>query len=164
MALTTRCTHNDLPPMAPGVITYCPTCNAKVISRFVPGVLSPERGGVPSNEAPAPANGPAGPPDRIPAQTWTRTETPPGVVEYERSARSGDPRCGVQNTVQIRCSAFRGTLGPTHQWEPTHTPYVQLTMALPAGREDLQAKLTEALKVFADRFIAENDLDPRKTV
>lgn len=93
---------------------------------------------------------------------WKRTQREgSNVVEYERDARMGSPKSGAQNAVMVRCSTYLSTLGPDHDWERSEYPYVQLTLALPEGREDLQAKLAEEMKTLADRFIAENGLEPR---
>lgn len=83
------------------------------------------------------------------------------AVEHHRDARMGSPLSRAQNAVTIRCSKFYGTLGPPYNWKSNDYPYVQLTHALPEGREDLQTKLAEELKAFVDRFIAENDLEPK---
>ena len=90
---------------------------------------------------------------------WT---TRPGApTDQERDARMGPPEGRAQNAALVRTSRFSGTLGPDHGWKGYETPYVQLTLSLPSDRLDLQAKLTEELKAFADRFIAENGLEPR---
>ena len=92
---------------------------------------------------------------------WTTRAVTETSADHERDARMGPPEQRAQNAVVVRTSRFVGTLGPDHGWKRSVTPYVQLTLSLPSDRLDLQAKLTEELKAFADRFIAENGLEPR---
>lgn len=81
---------------------------------------------------------------------------------FARDARMGPPENLAQNAVTVKASEFRGTLGPAFNWKPTRTPCVQLTMALPDDGSTLQDELVTAMQAFADKFIADHNLEPVK--
>ena len=96
-----------------------------------------------------------------PEVQWTRRVTGPKSYDQERDGVMGPPKNRARNSVLVRTSHFHGTLGPDGGWEQYETPYASLTISLPSGRDDLRDKLTEELKEFANRFLANNGLDPK---
>jgi hypothetical protein len=79
-----------------------------------------------------------------------------------RAARMGPPENTSQNAVTVTKSELRGTLGPAHDWKSLRIPFVELHMQLPEDGSDLSEKLVVAMQEFADKFIAENGLEPNK--